>query len=48
MSLLSGAVRDLRKTASAEAREHDLLPITPQGLQNRAQTEIDMSKALHI
>jgi zinc protease len=48
MSLLSGDIRDPRKIASAEARERDLLSITPQDLQTLAQTYLDMSKALHI
>jgi len=48
MSLLSGDIRDPRKIASAEERERDLLSITPQDLQNLAQTYLDMSKALHI
>jgi zinc protease len=48
MSLLSGAVRDPRKIASAEERERNLLSITPQDLQTLAQTYLDMSKALHI
>jgi zinc protease len=43
MSLLSGAIRDPHKIASAEAREHDLLSITPQDLQNLAQTYLDTS-----
>jgi zinc protease len=48
LALLSGSVRTPDQIASIEARERNLLAITPEDIQAAAKVFLDMSKALRI